>query len=391
MGSLGSSGSLGSQILLQLPKLPKLPNSIKGRKTMKKCPVCEKTFDDSMRFCQTDGTPLLDFVEEPPEDPLKTTVVRQEEIASAIPAEDSFRSPIAETPAKDDSGDLLQLPEEFDPMKTVVARSEPKIDLNFSEPQRETPVYTPFESKIEEKPSDFTAPEPPKFSEPSLSPPNFGDMSAPSSYEQPKDEPPPTAIYMPESSPFSSAPQTPMSSSPFDRPMEKPLDTPIPSPFSDAPKPQIPAFQETLPPPQSNSPFDQPSPFGGMEQQNQGFNQPVQQSDWTPPTPPVSNWQDQGLGANTPFQPPAAGVGQDSTLAIVSLVLGIASFICSLSLLASVPAVITGFMHRNNVKKNPNQYGGDGLALAGMIIGGINVVLSVLAIGLWILLILGSR
>ena len=28
---------------------------------MKQCPVCEKTFDDSLRFCQVDGTPLVDL------------------------------------------------------------------------------------------------------------------------------------------------------------------------------------------------------------------------------------------------------------------------------------------------------------------------------------------
>ena len=27
---------------------------------MKKCPTCEKTFEDSYRFCQLDGTPLVD-------------------------------------------------------------------------------------------------------------------------------------------------------------------------------------------------------------------------------------------------------------------------------------------------------------------------------------------
>ena len=378
---------------------------------MKKCPICEKTFEDSMRFCQTDGTPLLDFVEETPDDPLKTTVVRQDEIASLIPPEDPFRASVADSQSKNDSDDLLQLPEEFDPMKTVVARDEQRLNLNLSNPQAESPVSapaspfdafsTPIEPKIEDAPSDFTAPEPPKFSEPSLSPPNFGDMSAPQSFEEQKssDEPPPTAIYMPQSSPFSSEPATPnapMSSSPF----EKPLDSPIPSPFSDLPTPSYenpPVAPYKEPEPvfsnQQNNPFDTPSPIGNnpFEPQNQGFNQPAQQTDWTPPPAPVSGWQDQGLGANTPFQPPASGIGQDTTLAIVSLVLGIVSFVCSLSLLASVPAVITGFMHRNNVKNNPNQYGGDGLALAGMIIGAINVVLSVLAIGLWILLILGSR
>ncbi|HXH69318.1 MAG TPA: hypothetical protein VNI60_03120, partial [Pyrinomonadaceae bacterium] len=30
---------------------------------MKRCPTCKRTFDDSMKFCQTDGTPLVDATE----------------------------------------------------------------------------------------------------------------------------------------------------------------------------------------------------------------------------------------------------------------------------------------------------------------------------------------
>ncbi|MEP6903935.1 MAG: hypothetical protein ABJA66_19585, partial [Actinomycetota bacterium] len=83
---------------------------------MKKCPNCQKEFPDSMRFCQTDGTPLLDEVQA--DDPLKTTVVRQEDIASSIPNSDPFKTVVG-SDKKEDSGDLLQLPEEFDPLKTL--------------------------------------------------------------------------------------------------------------------------------------------------------------------------------------------------------------------------------------------------------------------------------
>ena len=53
---------------------------------MKRCPTCDKTFDDSLRFCQTDGTPLVD---DAPLDPYKTIVARPGEIAAAIPSEPS--------------------------------------------------------------------------------------------------------------------------------------------------------------------------------------------------------------------------------------------------------------------------------------------------------------
>lgn len=379
---------------------------------MKKCPICEKTFEDSMRFCQTDGTPLLDFTEEIPDDPLKTTVVRQDEIASLIPPEDPFKTSVANSQPRDDSGDLLQLPEEFDPMKTMVARDTPKTDLSVGEPQPKPAspfdaFSTPFESKEE------SAPEPPKFSEPSLSPPNFGDMSAPQSFEEQQnssDEPPPTAIYMPHSSPFSSetaAPNEPMSSSPF----EKPLDSPTPSPFSDLPRPSYenqpvapykepePAFSN-----QSGSPFDQPAPIGNspFEQQNQGFDQPAQQSDWNPPPAPVSNWQDQGLGANTPFQPPVATSGQSQGLAIASIACGVASLLMVAGLIIpflnmlcgiispalAIAAIITGFLARSRASQNPNQYGGSGLALGGIITGGLTL-LAFVAIILLVVLFFG--
>ena len=41
---------------------------------MKKCPTCNKTFEDSMRFCQTDGTPLVD--DEPAFDPYATIMAK---------------------------------------------------------------------------------------------------------------------------------------------------------------------------------------------------------------------------------------------------------------------------------------------------------------------------
>ncbi len=360
---------------------------------MKKCPVCEKTFEDSMRFCQSDGTPLNDFVEAPADDPLKTTVVRQEDFASAIPPEDPFKSSSAEPTPRDDSGDLLQLPEEYDPMKTMVAPNEADFGLNLSEPKKETPVSpfgTPFESKIEEKPQEIYVPEPPKFSEPNLSPPSFGNMSTPSSFDEKKDldEPPPTAIYMPEANSFPPESTKPISNSPFDRPMEKSPDAPIPSPFEPQ-TPQYPSFKDPEPFTPSVSPFEQPaSPFGGMQPQDQGFNQPVQNSDWTPPqTPAASNWQDQGGSANAQYSP-VAGAGQDQTMAIVSLVCGIASFVvCPLT---APVALVTGYMARKKAQENPQQFGGEGLALAGMIIGGIITVLLVLVIALYALIIFGA-
>ncbi len=55
---------------------------------MKKCPNCQKTYDDNMKFCQSDGTPLVVVAEDrPPEDPYKTMVASNIEPPAETPAE----------------------------------------------------------------------------------------------------------------------------------------------------------------------------------------------------------------------------------------------------------------------------------------------------------------
>jgi hypothetical protein len=84
---------------------------------MKKCPVCEKLYDEGMRFCQVDGTPLEDAVLV---DPYKTMVARPEDIAS-MSAEDTGDPPV---PAPPGPGDVLEIPPGSDARKTVVATEE---------------------------------------------------------------------------------------------------------------------------------------------------------------------------------------------------------------------------------------------------------------------------
>ncbi len=414
---------------------------------MKKCPSCQKEFPDSMRFCQTDGTPLNDAVEEvQPEDPLKTTVVRHEDIFSSMPPSDPLKTMVASSETKDDSGDLLQLPEEFDPLKTMVAapnvgqnksvledQPEPlKFEAIKEEIQSETPLSSSggFSQPSEPLPvplPDFTndptilQPEPPKFNEPNLSPPSFGDLSAKddaeddlpatmiqnswetgmppksdsspysgdSPFSKPTDKPMPSPFDPPQSTfnappvnepqtPFGQTPQSPFEApkSPFDTPQDSPFGQPLPPSF-DAPKP---SYQEP-PPTQFGA---SPPQFDQMNEPSFG-NQPLQQTDWTPPPTPVAGWQDQGIGANTPFQPPVAMQGQNQTLPIIALVLGIISICCYIGWATGPAALITGYLGMKNCDNDPNQYGGKGLAIAGMIVGGIFTVLWLLY---WIVIIL---
>ena len=127
---------------------------------MKKCPTCQRTFEDSLRFCQADGTPL---VADEPVDPYKTMVARPEDIASAVPS-------AAEPQAKEDE-EVLELP--VDERKTMyVSEEEIRKEMAAADEQViEIPPLT----------DEPTPPEPPKFSEPSLSPPSFGDVTPPPS------------------------------------------------------------------------------------------------------------------------------------------------------------------------------------------------------------------
>ncbi|MBW2261472.1 MAG: DUF4190 domain-containing protein [Deltaproteobacteria bacterium] len=70
----------------------------------------------------------------------------------------------------------------------------------------------------------------------------------------------------------------------------------------------------------------------------------------------------------------------DETLAIVSMCLGIASFIMGLFILASIPGVVVGHMARKRIKTEPDKYGGASMATAGLVIGWINIASSLFVI-----------
>ena len=284
---------------------------------MKRCPTCDKTFDDSMKFCQTDGTPLLS-ADETSEDMMKTMVSSPSDLSA--PDFDSFKTIVGDSTSAA-GGSQSETGNDDDSVKTqILSREEMEKEFGSGEMRGEM-------SK------DVSPPSP------------FGD-STPSWMDSPDKS----------SSNYSSA------SSPFDEINSSDYRS-------------------------SSTPFQQPEPmFGEREDsfnkspfgsQAETYNAPMQQSEWTPPPAPMSEWQNQSIGQNTPFQPPLSGQGEDRTLAIVSLVCGILSLTCC-GAVTGIAALITGYMAKNNVENNPQQYGGRGFALAGMIMGGISIVLTVL-------------
>jgi hypothetical protein len=87
-----------------------------------------------------------------------------------------------------------------------------------------------------------------------------------------------------------------------------------------------------------------------------------------------------------PF-PPSPTEPPKTSLAITSLVLGILSVAC-FSILAGIPAIITGHVARGRAKREPALHGGEGFALAGLIMGYVSIALAVVMIPLMAALML---
>ena len=305
---------------------------------MKRCPTCDKTFDDNLRFCQADGTPLVD--DAPPVDPYKTMVARPGDIAAATP-QGPVDAPIP--PPKEDEP-VLEIP---DPNKTMFASEE--------EIRREMDARDAKDQVIDI---------PPLVETPSAEPARPRDP-------EPAAPPPPSPFNAaPPASPFSQPDEKAAVPSPWDSPQKAPEARKEPPSFAD------PAPVNNAP---SGNPFDTPpSPASSMAP-----------AEWTPPPPPDASWQNQAIGQNTPFQPPPAGSGGvNQTLPIISLVLGIVSLCCYISPVTGIAALITGYKGMKNANSDPANYGGKGLAIAGMICGGVFLVLGLLY-WLYIIFILG--
>ena len=385
---------------------------------MKKCPTCDKTFADELKFCQADGTPLVSADEEPM-DPYKTMVANQADLQVPSKEEATASEPAAESapapePAKAADGDVLELPDEpqapkeDDPMKTMVAGGKTaqnvKVDVpepkeapsappaqaappSQPEPEKQAPAAPPPPSQPsepeakaaddtprEEKPEEASqqaekqeakpavAPEPPKFEEPKVAPPDPTGALKEEDTEPPKEE----VVEEKE------APAPPPS--PFEEDEEqKDPSAPIPSPFADS----MPPGYSTP----STPPFD-PSEDVKPEKVASTMDESAQSGDsgdWEPPAPlEASAGSDVSSGSSD--SPPATG--QNSTVAIVSLITGILSMTicCSAGILLGPAAAIMGFMAKGWADSNPEEYGGRGLALGGLITGIIGFLFGIILI-----------
>ena len=74
-----------------------------------------------------------------------------------------------------------------------------------------------------------------------------------------------------------------------------------------------------------------------------------------------------------------APIRQTSALAIVSLVAGVLGWTL-LPFLGSIAAVVTGHMARSEIRRAPDRLEGDGLAIAGLVLGYLSIALAVLLV-----------
>ena len=341
---------------------------------MKTCPTCNKTFDDSLKFCQVDGTPLVaETKEEEPLDPYKTMVATPMDIP--IPPEKIKEKPKGDSKKSEEVKKSEEPKESFDPYKTMVAGKPTKIEKNdppsasdkdidedlmktmvAGNPTSENvKVDIPAEKKKEDKKEESSATPPPS------------PFDKPKPVESKKKEV--SGAPKPKASEVNKPPIS------VKNPAEDKPSIPIPSPFD---KSMPPGFA-----PPSTPPFDPTEPV--KAEKVASASTPVVEpkvedkkpKDWSPPAAPVEEWKNKEIGEKTPFDSPPATDGQDNILAIVSLVCGILSMTlcCWFGILLGPAGLITGFIARRKINEDPNAYGGGTFALVGMITGGIGTII----------------
>lgn len=92
-----------------------------------------------------------------------------------------------------------------------------------------------------------------------------------------------------------------------------------------------------------------------------------------------------------PIQPapvqPMVATKRDSGLAIASLVCGIAAWII-VPFIGAIAAVILGHLAKKEIRESGGTVGGDGMALAGLLMGYIQIGLIILAVIIGVVLLL---
>ena len=94
-------------------------------------------------------------------------------------------------------------------------------------------------------------------------------------------------------------------------------------------------------------------------------------ANWPANAAPPAKWQPQNLQQNQPFGSSFVQK-KDQTLPTIGMILGILSIAlicCYGGIWLGLPAAILGFLGMRNADSDPGRYGGRGMAIAGMVLG----------------------
>ena len=322
---------------------------------MKKCPNCQKTYDDTLKFCQVDGTPLVAVAEDTPEEnPYKTTVGNKADLP--IPPEDKKPEPEPEPEPEIDpfatmvagSGmpppkeeDVLEVPDtSLDPMATMVVSGQTAGKIEIDIPEEEA------------APAEETAPEP-VAETPAV------ESSAPAE-ETPS--PPQSPAFTPP--PVEERPSAPIPS-PFDESMPPGFAPPTTPPFE---TPGSPVESEQVVASVPAEPESLPTDFADVEEVS------VEIGEVEPAVPAMSDaGQIEASGSESLST--AEGSGPNQTLAFVSLALGVIGLPCCAFYIFGLGAIVVGFIARGRANSDPENYGGGTYATIGLVLGFVSVLL----------------
>ena len=101
----------------------------------------------------------------------------------------------------------------------------------------------------------------------------------------------------------------------------------------------------------------------------------------TPSAQPPAAWQGQRDRGTTPFASPGFRRSRDQTMPMIAMILGILSLplvCCFGGIWLGLPAAVLGFMGLRNADRDPSRYSGRGMAIAGMVLGVISFLSSLI-------------
>ena len=144
------------------------------------------------------------------------------------------------------------------------------------------------------------------------------------------------------------------------------------------------------PPPQGGQPPYGPAAAGrpaAVRPPPQGGQPPYGQPPQYPPGEPQGGSYGQTYGPPGPGYLPAPPQQRTSPMAIVSLVLGIVGICCAQTFALSLAALATGFVARKHIARSHGAFKGEGMALAGLVLGALGVLIGIVY---WILIATGA-